>query len=95
MIIVEYCRLGNLRNFLLGRRDQFIDQINRDADTIDITITGKLKAIFFLKRLKLIVLQVKILLRYQTVQCQRIYNAQSHLPIYFVGHSKSDVECNI
>lgn len=41
MIIVEYCRFGNLRSFLITQRDHFIDQINHDDDTIDATIAGK------------------------------------------------------
>lgn len=41
MIIVEYCRFGNVRNFLIKRRDHFIDQINQDNDTIDTTVTGE------------------------------------------------------
>lgn len=41
MIIVDYCRFGNIRNFLITQRDHFIDQINHDDDTIDATIAGK------------------------------------------------------
>lgn len=38
MVIVEYCRFGNLQNFLIKHRDFFIDQIVRENDTIDPTI---------------------------------------------------------
>lgn len=42
MIIVEYCRFGNVRDFLIEQRHHFVDQIIRQTDTIDSTImTGK------------------------------------------------------
>lgn len=34
MIIVEYCKYGSLQNILVKNRPTFIDQINRDTDTI-------------------------------------------------------------
>ncbi|GAB0098867.1 vascular endothelial growth factor receptor 1 [Sergentomyia squamirostris] len=39
MVIVEYCRFGNVQNFLLKHRDYFINQINPESDEIDPTIT--------------------------------------------------------
>lgn len=38
MVIVEYCRFGNLQNFLIKHREYFVDQIVRDQDIIDPTI---------------------------------------------------------
>lgn len=38
MVIVEYCRFGNLQNFLVKHRNYFVDQIMRDKDVIDPTI---------------------------------------------------------
>lgn len=38
MVIVEYCRFGNLQNFLVKHRPYFIDQINREKDIIDPSI---------------------------------------------------------
>ncbi|XP_055641478.1 vascular endothelial growth factor receptor 1 isoform X2 [Toxorhynchites rutilus septentrionalis] len=38
MVIVEYCRFGNVQNFLLKHRPYFIDQINSDTGEIDSTI---------------------------------------------------------
>lgn len=38
MVIVEYCRFGNLQNFLVKHREYFVDQIVRDKDIIDPTI---------------------------------------------------------
>uniref|UniRef100_A0A1L8DJT8 Protein tyrosine kinase n=2 Tax=Nyssomyia neivai TaxID=330878 RepID=A0A1L8DJT8_9DIPT len=38
MVIVEYCRFGNVQNFLLKHRDYFINQINPETDEIDPTI---------------------------------------------------------
>lgn len=38
MVIVEYCRFGNLQNFLVKHRQYFIDQIVRDKDIIDPSI---------------------------------------------------------
>ncbi|XP_053961077.1 vascular endothelial growth factor receptor 1 isoform X2 [Anastrepha ludens] len=39
MVIVEYCRYGNVQNFLLRNRKRFINQINAETDKIDPTIT--------------------------------------------------------
>lgn len=41
MVIVEYCRFGNLQNFLVKHRDYFIDQIVREKDIIDPNIKTK------------------------------------------------------
>lgn len=41
MVIVEYCRFGNVQNFLVKHRDYFVDQINPETDTIDPTILTK------------------------------------------------------
>ncbi|XP_055305946.1 vascular endothelial growth factor receptor 2-like [Sitodiplosis mosellana] len=41
MVIVEYCRFGDLRTFLMKHRTQFIDQIVCGEDVIDPTITTK------------------------------------------------------
>lgn len=41
MVIVEYCRFGNLQNFLVKHREYFIDQIVRDKDIIDPSILTK------------------------------------------------------
>ncbi|KRG02703.1 uncharacterized protein Dmoj_GI14251, isoform B [Drosophila mojavensis] len=38
MVIVEYCRFGNVQNFLLRNRKCFINQINPITDRIDPTI---------------------------------------------------------
>ncbi|KAH8263498.1 hypothetical protein KR044_009761, partial [Drosophila immigrans] len=38
MVIVEYCRFGNIQNFLLRNRKCFINQINPMNDRIDATI---------------------------------------------------------
>lgn len=35
MVIVEYCRYGNVQNFLLRNRKRFINQINPETDKID------------------------------------------------------------
>lgn len=35
MVIVEYCKYGNIQNMLRIHRRQFIDQINRAEDVID------------------------------------------------------------
>lgn len=42
MLIVEYCRFGNMHDFLHKHRDFFINQANAETDSIDrgITITG-------------------------------------------------------
>lgn len=39
MIIVEYCPFGNLQDFLVKHRECFVDQILRDTDVIDPTIS--------------------------------------------------------
>lgn len=31
MVIVEYCRFGNIHQYLLERRDSFISQLTPDA----------------------------------------------------------------
>lgn len=41
MVIVEYCRYGNLHSFLLKNRNRFIDQIDRYTDKIDSSIIEK------------------------------------------------------
>ncbi|XP_016967543.1 vascular endothelial growth factor receptor 1 isoform X6 [Drosophila biarmipes] len=38
MVIVEYCRFGNIQNFLMKNRKCFINQINPDTDHIDPSI---------------------------------------------------------
>ncbi|CAH1956241.1 unnamed protein product [Acanthoscelides obtectus] len=38
MVIVEYCRYGNLQNYLLRHRDNFINQIDPRTGKIDYTI---------------------------------------------------------
>lgn len=38
MVIVEYCRFGNLQKFLLKHRPYFVDQIDNKTDMIDHTI---------------------------------------------------------
>ncbi|XP_065214729.1 vascular endothelial growth factor receptor 1-like [Planococcus citri] len=37
-VMVEYCKYGNLRDFLLKRRNNFVNQINKN-DEIDFTVT--------------------------------------------------------
>ncbi|KRT85113.1 Immunoglobulin, partial [Oryctes borbonicus] len=37
-VIVEFCRFGNLRNYLLHHRENFINQIDRDTETINYSI---------------------------------------------------------
>ncbi|XP_065357936.1 vascular endothelial growth factor receptor 1 isoform X3 [Calliphora vicina] len=39
MVIVEYCRFGNVQNFLMRNRKRFINQINPNTGKIDPTIT--------------------------------------------------------
>lgn len=34
MIIVEYCRFGNIKNYLQTNREYFTDQIDRNTDEI-------------------------------------------------------------
>lgn len=41
MVIVEYCRFGNVQNFLQKHREDFIDQVNPETDVIDHTIVSK------------------------------------------------------
>lgn len=41
MVIVEYCKYGNIQNFLIKHRQYFIDQIIRDQDRIDPNILTK------------------------------------------------------
>ncbi|XP_062547592.1 vascular endothelial growth factor receptor 1-like isoform X3 [Armigeres subalbatus] len=44
MVIVEYCRFGNVQNFLLKHRPYFIDQVNSETGEIDSSIdTNKLR----------------------------------------------------
>uniref|UniRef100_A0A1Q3G4D4 receptor protein-tyrosine kinase n=1 Tax=Culex tarsalis TaxID=7177 RepID=A0A1Q3G4D4_CULTA len=38
MVIVEYCRFGNVQNFLLRHRTYFIDQVNTETGEIDSSI---------------------------------------------------------
>lgn len=38
MVIVEYCEYGNVQNILRIHRRQFIDQIDREEDSIDTSI---------------------------------------------------------
>jgi len=40
MVIVEYCLYGNIRSFLLAHRRTFINQLNKESDEIDPTITN-------------------------------------------------------
>lgn len=37
-MIVEFCRYGNLQNYLLRHRDNFVDQVNPKTGHIDYTI---------------------------------------------------------
>jgi serine/threonine protein kinase len=39
LLVVEYCRFGNLHTFLLAHRCTFVDQLDRDKGEIDSTIT--------------------------------------------------------
>lgn len=41
MVIVEYCKYGNVQNILRINRHQFIDQINRVEDMIDPNISER------------------------------------------------------
>ena len=42
LVIVEYCPYGNLKDFLVKNRKNFIDQIDRDKDRIDPTISTQI-----------------------------------------------------
>lgn len=35
MVIVEYCRFGNLQTFLVKHRPHFVDQVDKNNDQID------------------------------------------------------------
>lgn len=39
MVIVEFCRYGNVQNFLMRNRKRFINQINPHTGKIDANIT--------------------------------------------------------
>ncbi|CAB3362881.1 Hypothetical predicted protein [Cloeon dipterum] len=41
LVIVEYCRYGNLRSHLLKQRENFVDQVDHLKDTLDFTIGVK------------------------------------------------------
>lgn len=41
MVIVEYCKYGNVQTILRMHRRQFIDQINRADDSIDPSISNR------------------------------------------------------
>ena len=38
MVIVEYCRYGNIRNFLIKNRDNFVNQLNSETGKFDYEI---------------------------------------------------------
>jgi hypothetical protein len=38
LVVVEYCRFGNLHNYLLRHREDFVDQLDRKTGCIDPTI---------------------------------------------------------
>jgi len=38
LVIVEYCRFGNLHNYLLRHREDFVNQIDPTTGKIDTTI---------------------------------------------------------
>ncbi|KAI1304167.1 Vascular endothelial growth factor receptor 2 [Halotydeus destructor] len=38
MVMVEYCKFGNLRHFLLAHRDKYVDQIDFDTGLVDNSI---------------------------------------------------------
>jgi hypothetical protein len=38
LVIVEYCRFGNLHNYLLRHREDFVDQVDPKTGQIDPTI---------------------------------------------------------
>lgn len=39
-IIIEYCKYGNIQDYLRKNRSNFIDQINENTDKINSTITS-------------------------------------------------------
>ncbi|CAB3362879.1 Hypothetical predicted protein [Cloeon dipterum] len=41
LVIVEYCRYGNLHSYLMRQRDNFVDQVDHLKDTLDFTIGAK------------------------------------------------------
>lgn len=42
LVIVEYCRFGNLHNYLLRHRDNFIDQVDPTTGRIDFNIGSEI-----------------------------------------------------
>lgn len=44
MVIVEYCRFGNIQHILRKHRQSFVDQINRTGDVIDSNVTNEMGA---------------------------------------------------
>lgn len=42
LMIVEYCRFGNLYNYLLQHRQNFVNQINSKTGLIDVNIGADL-----------------------------------------------------
>jgi len=38
MVIVEYCRYGNLHDYLLRHRDDFIDQLDRTTGKLNLAL---------------------------------------------------------
>lgn len=40
LVIVEYCRYGNIHNYLLRNRKQFINQINPNTGKLDASINN-------------------------------------------------------
>lgn len=42
LLVMEYCRYGNLHTFLLAHRGVFVDQLNRETGEIDSTISETL-----------------------------------------------------
>ncbi|KAJ8926683.1 hypothetical protein NQ314_020924 [Rhamnusium bicolor] len=41
LVIVEYCRFGNLQNYIFRHRDQYVDQVDPKTGRIDYTIGQK------------------------------------------------------
>lgn len=41
LVIVEYCRFGNLHSFLIQARERFIDQLNHQQDIYDFVIQNE------------------------------------------------------